>query len=120
MKLTVEIKTTKTFEIDSDVFQEVEGLEGEEALNKIVAVVGEWHNIYTTHDWCDSDKIELLERSSCSFSQIDEIQSVAYEQRYRVYDYEKQKTLFTGNYEECSQFLTDSGFSGRDVDIIVH
>lgn len=118
MKVTVEIKTTKTFELDSDIYQFMKGLEGHEAFNKIVELVGEDVNEYDTNDWDDADKLELIEDNSSTVTWSHEVEKVSYEQRYRVYDYDNHKTLFRGNYDECAQFLTDGSWEGREVDIV--
>ena len=120
MKVTVEIKTTKTFEIDSDIYQFVKGLEGHEAFNKIVELVGEDVNQYETNDWDDADKLELIEENSSTVTWSHEVEKVSYEQRYRVYDYNNHKTLFRGNYDECSEFLAKGNYAGQEVDIIEH
>ncbi len=118
MKVELEIRTRKTFEIDSSIYEEVKGLEGKAALNKIVELLAENKGECNADLWDDSDKLELLEEESSTVTWTHDIEGVRYEQRYRVYDITNYKTLFRGNHDECSQYLADNDFAGIDVDII--
>lgn len=117
MKLTVEVRTSKTFDIDSEIFQQVEKLNGYEAFDKIVEIIGGWNDEYDTNTWDDSDKLELLEENCDCFSRTEIIQDISYEQRYKVYDFHRYKTLFYGNIEKCTDFLVKNPPAHENVKI---
>lgn len=114
MKITMEIKTVKEFELDGDLYHHIKDLEGEDAVDKLVEIF----EGYSTDECSDSDKLEVLDNHCNTASWTEEIVSIKHQQTYRVYDFDKYKTLFKGELDECESYISNGNFTDRNVEVV--
>lgn len=114
MKITVEVKTIKEFELDGDLYHHIKNLKGEESLDRLVEVLEGYHP-----DECsDSDKLEVMDNHCNKASWTDEIVSIKHQQTYRVYDFDKLKTLFRGERSECESYIWENDLADRNIEVV--
>lgn len=64
MRIQLKVTAIKNLDIDIIDYEQLNGLEGEAALDKILDLVAKRVNKMGTEEWSDSEKLELLENGA--------------------------------------------------------